>query len=363
MAFQMPSVKDLAQRARTAFRTELPSTDSWLWGTFLTVVSKVFAGIVWSIFGRLKWIDKQRFASTATGENLERYGSERGIKKKTAAFAAGIVEVVGTPSTSSSIVTITAGTTFTRSDGVAFQSSIDVNMSLAGTASIPVIALQTGTNSNTIYGTQLDAGSLSITSAIVGTDGIGGGSSTEQQEELRARILFQMRNPPQGGALTDYIIWATSVAGVTRAFVDNQTNCGSGIVVVYPMLDTDNAANYGLPTSSDLLRVQAYLNSVKPVTARVIVASPTPYIVNVIVKGLTPSNAAIRQAAADEIYNTIYRNAKVTTSAGTNILHRSWLWQAVASVAGQQFFEINSPAADVVMPVGAIPVVGSVSFI
>ncbi len=48
--------------------------------------------------------------------------------------------------------------------------------------------------------------------------GITGGADIESIAELLDRLLYVRRNPPVGGALHDYVIWAREVPGVSRAW-------------------------------------------------------------------------------------------------------------------------------------------------
>ncbi|WP_204301901.1 baseplate J/gp47 family protein, partial [Stenotrophomonas maltophilia] len=68
---------------------------------------------VWEVFGRLKWMDRQRFAMTATGDELERHGADYGISRKPASYSQGNVVVVA----DTWPLTVAQGTVFTRSDG------------------------------------------------------------------------------------------------------------------------------------------------------------------------------------------------------------------------------------------------------
>ena len=45
-----------------------------------------------------------------------------------------------------------------------------------------------------------------------------GGADDETVDELRNRMLAKYRAPPQGGAASDYVLWALEVPGVTRAW-------------------------------------------------------------------------------------------------------------------------------------------------
>ncbi|WP_181946512.1 baseplate J/gp47 family protein, partial [Klebsiella pneumoniae] len=53
---------------------------------------------------------------------------------------------------------------------------------------------------------------------VVADAGISGGADVESVAELLTRLLYRKRNPPTGGALHDYVIWATELPGISRAW-------------------------------------------------------------------------------------------------------------------------------------------------
>jgi hypothetical protein len=63
-------IKDVVRERATRFRAEMPGTDAWVWPNNIYVSAKVMGGAVWEMFGRLKWMDRQRFALTATATSL-----------------------------------------------------------------------------------------------------------------------------------------------------------------------------------------------------------------------------------------------------------------------------------------------------
>ena len=56
-----------------------------------------------------------------------------------------------------------------------------------------------------------------------------------QFPELLDRLLFRKRNPPVGGAVHDYVIWAREMAGVSRAWAFDAWHgpCTIGLAWVY----------------------------------------------------------------------------------------------------------------------------------
>lgn len=357
MAFELPSIKDLSERARNAFRSEIPGSDAHLWPSTLFVIAKVFAGLVFEIFSKLAWIDKQRFAHTATGENLDKHGFDIGLGRRAASFAYGDLEVYGTPG-----ATLPAQTVFTRSDGLAYTSIEAETLSEAGYAIVKVICSTTGITGNTAPYATFASSNSDVLQANVNEYGIGQGSEVESDERYRERILFRKRQPPEGGALHDYQAWGLSVPGFTRIFVAPLA-CGPGTVDVYGLMEDAYPENYGIPQPIDIQALQAFLDSVRPATASVVARAPIPFPVDVVVKGISPDTFEVREAAAQEIVANIRRKAKIATPQDTYAVRRSWLWQAVSSATGEGHHTIQSPSTDLEVPIGHLPVVRTVTFV
>lgn len=359
MAYTVPSLKDLAQRARNAFRADLPGSDAWLWPNNIYVAAKVFAGLVWELFGYLRFINRQQFIKSANDYWLQQHGQEYGIGKKQASYAQGSVVLTGTPSTSTVTTTIAAGTTFARSDGTTYTTNSAVDLSFAGQATVTVTCTTTGPVGNAIYGTTLTSTDPNITAATVDTAGIGGGADQETTEQYRARLLNRKQQPPQGGSANDYATLAKEVAGVTRAWPVKNAY-GPGTVGLWFTMDGTYPS--GIPQASDVATVQAYIDAKAPVTATAIVQAPRAYPIDVVVGNLTPDTYANRSAAALEISAAVARNAGVATDNSPVTLYQSWLWQAVSSVVGEMHHKIIAPGTDVPIPNGYLPVVRSVTF-
>ena len=81
-----------------------------------------------------------------------------------------------------------------------------------------------------------------------------GGVDTENDDDLRARILFRIHQPPMGGDADDYVAWALSVPGVTRAWA--ATEMGIGTVTVRFMMDELRADQDGFPNGDDIVMVE-----------------------------------------------------------------------------------------------------------
>lgn len=367
--FAIPSLAELTERSRRAFRAYLPGSDAWLWPNNIGPSAKVIAGAVFEVFGFADYIAKQKFALTADSENLDLHGAEFGLPRRPSAPARGLIRITATTD-----ITVAAGAVFRRIDGVQYRSLVDASRLGEGALDVDAIATTDGkattANANTpleiISGTT--GGLLAL--ANVGPDGIAGGADVEDDESYRARILFRKRYPPHGGAAADYVMWAQEVSGVSRVYVERLWS-GAGTVRVFVLMDELYADGIAPPTEVE--RVADFIEAVRPAGAIVTLAAPNPKVVDVQIRGIAPDTVATREAATNELRAAFRRLSRV---AGNDTPHggmpflatptsfsRSWLWQAVANASGEERHEIVQPVADVTLTAGEIAVLGTVVFV
>lgn len=366
MAFQTPSLSEIWTGVKNAMRTYLPGTDAWVEPNNLSVVGRSFSLAVGSVYERINYLYRQLFASSADGYHLEfRHAFEYGINRKAAAPGQGFISFTQT----GTAVTIPSGYTVTAPNGVVY-SFLTPAVPNAATkiATVEVRATTNGAITNQLpstpmtFATDIAYPSLPAT-ATVGSNGIGGGADIEGDEDLRARVLFRKRNPPHGGARSDYERWATEVPGVTRVFISPfQTVDGiyASALTIYPLFD-DTRAN-GVPTTSDCATVAAYIDPLRPVTARVYVLPPTPVAVNVQITGLKKDTVYIREAIKSNLAAMFLDQVPVVTAENGFTLPVAWIDAAISRAEGYDRHTLSSPASDVTFATGSIPVLGTVSF-
>ncbi|MCO6414824.1 baseplate J/gp47 family protein [Siccirubricoccus sp. KC 17139] len=268
---------------------------------------------------------------------------------------------------------IPTGTTVLRGDGLAYTTNEERVVGSGGTATVPITAVEDGANGNA------DAGiTLTLTSPIAGVLPAGvsasvitGGADQEDNESLRTRMNQAYASPPQGGAADDYVTWAMSVPGVTRAWV-NPLGAGAGTVVVYAMLDQAQAVNGGFPqgttgvatletradpATGDQLTIANCIYPLRPATALVYVAAPAPQPIDITITTLNPNTTAIQAGIAQAIRDLFVR---VGTPLGGTI-YPSDLNGAIASVSGVNHFTLASPTSPVSIAVGSLPTLGTLT--
>lgn len=354
--YEAPSLEDLSQAYRAAFKSEVPGSDPWVFPNTFYVMAKVLAARDRMLYQRLEILHRQGRVTTADGDYLDLHGAERGLTRKSAAYAAGSATF-----TTDLTNTVPAGTRLVRGDGAVFLTDHDVRPSVSP-SQVSVRALETGIEGNTLPGTTLtlETPIAGVGSFTVGSDGIVGGIDAETDASFRGRILDLLRNPPHGGSPAEFKSWALSVSGVTRAFVQRATP-EPGAVTVLVMME-DSIYDDGIPGAADISRVREFLKQQAPSAAKLVVDAPTAVAVDVTLTALSPDTPAVREAITLELRGMFRRRAEPGTPDADFTFSKSWVSEAISLAAGEASHTISAPAADVTCGDGEIAVLGTVTF-
>ncbi len=379
--FAIPTLPQLLARARNAFRANLPGTDAWLWPNNINPTAKVVAGMVSELFGFADSIQRQKFALTADGPDLDLHGAEINLPRNPATPSAGTISI-----TVADAYQVAYGAIFQRSDGVQFSATAAVSIASAGTLNVPVQSVMTGSNTVTEAGTAMtivsgctDVNGDAAASATVATGGLIGGADVEQDGAIfnpppgtyRARILFKKRNPPMGGSAADYVIWAQAAnSNVTRVYVERLW-AGVGTVRVSVLMD--NLYANGIPPSAAIAAIASYIDTVAPAGASVTVQAPTAVPINVNVHNLNPNNPTTQSAVTAELAACFLRLSQVAGIETPNpampylavpfSFLQQWLQTAVDNAPGVISGTVNSPSGDTALSPGQIATLGTVTFV
>jgi uncharacterized phage protein gp47/JayE len=259
---------------------------------------------------------------------------------------------------------------FAASPGIVFQTTADVTLGSGATVA-PVVALTAGAAGNLAAG----AG-FGITTAVAGLDGtatvvaISGGADAENDDDLRARVLFRIQQPPMGGDADDYVRWALEVPGVRRAWC-SPNEMGIGTVTVRFMMDdlraTSDPTTSGFPTSDDIAAVQAHLDGKRPVAVKdFFVVAPVPEPVSFTIANLSPDSSATRAAIAANVAKMLAQRAAPAYALNgvgqpAQTIFAAWVSEAVLQSSGVVSFDLTM--SDHVMPnSGAMAVPGTITY-
>lgn len=338
MTWQTPTLAELRRTNRDNLAAFLPGADANVPNAPMRVLSDQNAGGAHLNLLYLDWLAKNLLPDQAETVWLDRWADILFGGRKAATFAAGTIAVTGSAGT-----VLPAGSIFTSADAVQYQTGAAVNLSANASTPVAITALTQGAIGNRDAGT-----ALSLSAAVGGVNAqasvldLAGGADAESDDELRTRVLLRIRNPPMGGAKTDYEQWALSIAAVTRAWC-SPLEMGVGTVTVRIMFDRLRASSNGFPTAVDLAIVQAYIDAVRPVCADVFVLAPIAYGLSIRILNLSTDTPSMRIAIEAAIRAMLAERA----APGATI-YAAWVSAAISDVVGDGSFDLVF--ADAVMP-------------
>jgi len=284
MTFDRPSLEDLIQRTEVELAARLGLGPVHR-RSVLAVLGRVAAGLAHSAHGHLEQVAAQIHPQTATGMELDRHASLRGLARKPATFARGQLQARGDVGSEIPVLA-----RWQSQNGTIYETTAPATLGAGGTATVQVEAVLPGAGSNAAVGS-----ALTLQSALPGVVAtatalaLEGGEDQETDEALRARLLVAWRSRPQAGTESDYEQWALEVPGVTRAFaIGRRPNLGSVTLYVVADGNTPTIA----PSQAQLDGVVELVNQRRPITARVIVEAPELVPVNLTIR-LEPSTPAV----------------------------------------------------------------------
>lgn len=348
MPFNRPALKDLRKRTAGDIEASLKLSSPILAQSVLGVIATVLAGGFHSLYGFAEYIAKQLFPETAEGVYLELIANRWGIYRKQASYAAGQVTVFSNSPTA----VLSSGTVFSGPNNLEYTALEDARFE-DGSAVLKILSELSGDIGN------LPASSiLTLINPIAGVSseakvtaqGIAGGVDTETDEDLRARLIFRIQNPPMGGTTHDYIRWATSVPGVTRAWA-YENYMGPGTVGV--TFVEDNKPDI-IPDQSLVYEVAAVINSARPLGVTPIIFAPLALVVNFTIH-VNPDTDLVRNAIKTNLIAFIKQNGYPG-----NIMYLSQISAAVSSAAGEEYNVISSPVTDIAVGINQIALFGEI---
>lgn len=358
MAFTRPSLQSLIDRVQGDIKNAL-GLNVILRRTVEQAFAKAIAGVAHSLHGHLIFISRQIFPDQAEQQFLERWASIYNIERVSATFTQFTASGTGTDGS-----IIPAGTEVERSDGASYTTDAEATVS-GGVFSVAMTAVDSGATPNVSVADQ-----VSFVSPIAGVDSDLSvasveveGEDTETDESLRARVLDRIQNPPSGGTANDYIQYARSVAGVTRAWV-LPGHLGVGTVGV-TFVEDDEADI--IPDAGKVAEVQAVVDENKPVSADATVFAPAETQVDFTIE-LSPNTAAVQSAVEAEIRDLFIRESQVrgaykeVGSTFSGIIPVSKIREAISIAAGEDDNNLVSPTSDVIPDNTGILTVGNFTF-
>ncbi len=148
-----------------------------------------------------------------------------------------------------------------------------------------------------------------------------------------------------GGDASDYVVWATAVAGVTRAWAA-PLEMGIGTMTIRFMMDDFRTTTNGFPLASDVIVVTSYIDSKRPVAIKDRwVLAPIPEPIDFIITELDSDTVSIRSAIEVSVRQML-RDKAAPAHAINGVLqpaqtiYASWISEAIINVQGVNHFKL-----------------------
>ncbi len=358
MTWPITSIAEREQRLREGIATGLKFTFTPGRASNIGVIAAEVAGEIDDVHQHIAWQAKQRFTKTADLEGLKRIAAEFGMSQHDPVAAPGAITITGTDGAE-----LLAGTVWLHSGGQAYVTT-EIATIVGGTAIVAASAEEPGTQGNLPAGETLSlsspvagiAGTATVTTAFVD------GRDIEDKESFRARILFRQANPPMGGNNSDYVIWATDIAGIDGVFV---TPMAMGLGTVTVRIASYDANGYLVASESLRQKVEdhiaGYINPItgqwegRPATAQVFVVIINEKLINLEFNSLSPSDSKTVKAVAANVQSLFRSKGE---PGGT--IRYSWLTGAVTNAVGEDYHDLATPDGPIVCGVNELPVLNSI---
>lgn len=310
------------------------------------------AAQVYSLYIQADWVKRQAFPQSAEGEYLDYHARMRGLERKKATAAGGVVRFLAGEARESNRV-IPQGTVCMTAGLVRFATARQAVLP-AGEMSVdvPVEALTLGVAGNVAAGTIVSMAVAPVgILACTNPEACTGGSDEESDEELRQRILDTFQRLPNGANAAFYEQEALSFDEVAAAAVlPRPRGVGTVDVVV--------ASQAGLPGEELLQELSEYFRKRREIAVDVQVRAPQTSTVDVAIQVAAREGADAEQVKA--AVEQALREQFTGKLLGQDVL-LAWLGNLVYGCQGVANYVLTAPTADLLVAEDVLPVLGSVT--
>jgi uncharacterized phage protein gp47/JayE len=342
MLYEIPTLPALIQRTEADFERNAPDALRRADGK---VAARALSGTAFELYGYQDWIARQSNPATCDEAMLLRWAAWRLEDGRTPAVAAkGWAAVVG-----SSGALVDVDQLYQLPDGRRYRVTAAATL-VNGAANLALEAEDVGALGNVAAGT-LTAVTPVLgvnSSAVIGVDGLVGGTEQETIEALRARVQAAFKNPSKVGSGADFVEWALEVPGVTRAWALPRW-MGPGTFGLVFVRDGDPDI---IPTAEQVAEVQGYLDKKRPVTAEVYALAAVPRVINFSIR-LVPDSTALRAAVEQALRGLI-----VDEGGAGETLRLTHVRAVISNTPGETDHTLSVPPVDVSMTASQVAVPG-----
>jgi uncharacterized phage protein gp47/JayE len=365
-----PALREVRSLVRDSVNASLPGADANVPNSVLRVMSDNQGALCHLTLQYIDWLSLQLLPDTAETEWLDRHGQiwlvnadgSTGRKMATLAQGEGQFQglIDGTLIPAHTQLQSAAPMPF-GSDSpngvVTFETLDDLTVSDSAPIAGQIRAADAGS-----FGNLPDGSTVAMVPTIDGVSStvfvynLTGGTDVETDDQLRARILHRIQNPPMGGAQADYVTWALAVPGVTRAWAAVEQ--GIGTMTVRFMMDDLRADNDGFPIPADVTAVATYIDKMRPVTVKdCFVAAPIKQFIDLTIADLNPNTTECQAEIEAQLRNMLFLMA-----APGQTIYSAWISAAIMQAPSVISFDLVTND-DFIMPsLGHMAVLGTILY-
>jgi len=269
----MKTVEEIYEEMLGVFRQETGAEASAV--SDLSVKLYAVAAQVYGLYAQAEWLSRQCFPQTAQGEWLDRHAALRGVERREAERAKGVLRF-SVAQAGGTDLTIPAGTVCATAGLTRFETTQAAVLKAGEThVDVPAQAVEPGTAGNVPKGSILVMAVPPVgVSGCANPGPFAGGTDAEEDEALRGRVLETYRRMPNGANAAFYEQGALSFPQVAACTVLPKAR-GLGTV------DVVVATAAGAPDAGLIGTLQDYFDQRREIAVNVLVKAPTTANVDV----------------------------------------------------------------------------------
>lgn len=348
----MECYEDILSRMREKYREESGLEPEDVSDTGLRL--RVLAGELFRMQAEIGWLKRQAFPQTACGEQLDLHGIQRGVLRREASRAEGVITFARYLPLSFDLV-IPKGTVCAASgeDAVEYETVRDAVLTAGElSADAPARALLGGPGGNAAAGyvNTLVTPPNGIQYAVNRTP-FTGGADREGDEEYRARVLLAYSRTANSGNAAYYEEEALREEGVASAQAVPREN-GAGTVSVYVR------GKDGPPSEALMKKLEDRLNGLREVGVTVSVKAAVEKAVNVTARVRLKPGTDFQRAKADteEALRLWFLDRRVGDP-----VYLSELSRVILNAAPVEKLEFPITMRDIAPAAGTVPTAGTLA--
>lgn len=352
MPFQRPTLQELNDRIKADFAVHYNAGKPLSPRTLPSVLATTIAGAAHMLHGHIDSIAKEIFPDTCSTESLERMAHIRGIYRRTATQAEGVVQFQG-----NSLSFIPQGTELIQGDtATLFETLQAVRTVLDGLAQVRCRCKTPGRIGNIHAGEALTLVKpiRGVNSATVAED-FRDGFEQETHDDLLRRYILRLRNPMCGGTRKDFEQMTKQVEGVKNVWVTENIPVNDRVNICFSTTDL----NATIPTPEHIQKVTDHVELNRPLLAKINVFRLTPQPIVFRIQ-LNRDSQELKNAIETSLKRLIFEEAK----PGGMIRHSHVLLSITKHIRRErgETFTLLTPTEDVQVSDGHIAKFGTMGW-